>query len=70
MNAGLRMTTTNGSRFRGGGVQLGAFDILAIGGDDLRQLPLSMRKTNLARFRARRPERDFRRPVRAGWDRS
>jgi ATP-dependent DNA ligase len=28
-----------------------AFDVLAIGGDDLRALPLSMRKTNLERLR-------------------
>jgi ATP-dependent DNA ligase len=31
-------------------VYLYAFDILAMGGDDLWQLPLSMRKTNLARL--------------------
>jgi ATP-dependent DNA ligase len=37
-------------------VQLYAFDILALDGDDLRKLPLSMRKTNLARLLARRPE--------------
>ena len=30
-------------------VQLCAFDILVEGGDDLRKLPLSMRKANLAR---------------------
>ena len=30
-------------------VQFCAFDILAEGGDDLRMLPLSMRKTNLER---------------------
>src|SRR6185437_15215408 len=30
-------------------VQLYAFDLLAIEGDDLRSLPLTMRKTNLAR---------------------
>jgi ATP-dependent DNA ligase len=35
-------------------VQLYAFDILALEGDDLRGLPLSMRKTNLARLLARR----------------
>ena len=29
-------------------VQLYAFDILALGGDDLRKLPLALRKTNLA----------------------
>src|SRR6204780_109405 len=36
-------------------VQLYAFDILAADGDDLRKLPLSMRKANLARLLARRP---------------
>jgi bifunctional non-homologous end joining protein LigD len=40
-------------------VQLYAFDILALDGDDLRNLPLSMRKTNLARLLARRPEGIF-----------
>jgi ATP-dependent DNA ligase len=35
-------------------VQLCAFDILAEGDDDLRQLPLSMRKANLERLLARR----------------
>jgi ATP-dependent DNA ligase len=29
-------------------VQLYAFDVLALDGEDLRRLPLSMRKTNLA----------------------
>jgi ATP-dependent DNA ligase len=37
-------------------VQLYAFDILALDDDDLRGLPLSMRKTNLARLLARRPD--------------
>ena len=41
-------------------VQLYAFDIMAVGGDDLRDLPLSLRRTNLARLLARRPERHFR----------
>ncbi|WP_244554008.1 hypothetical protein [Bradyrhizobium arachidis] len=27
------------------------FDVLALGGEDVRQLPLSMHKTNLARLR-------------------
>jgi hypothetical protein len=36
-------------------VQLYAFDILALDGEDLRSLPLSMRKTSLARLLARRP---------------
>jgi bifunctional non-homologous end joining protein LigD len=37
-------------------VQFYAFNILAEGGEDLRKLPLSMRKTNLERLLARRPE--------------
>ncbi|MCK1315391.1 DNA ligase [Bradyrhizobium sp. 23] len=37
-------------------VQLYAFDVLAMGGDDLRQLPLHLRKTNLERLLARRPD--------------
>ena len=40
-------------------VQLYAFDMLAGDGDDLRQLPLSMRKANLARLLARRTEGIF-----------
>jgi ATP-dependent DNA ligase len=40
-------------------VQLYAFDILALDGEDLRGLPLSMRKANLARLLARRPEGIF-----------
>jgi bifunctional non-homologous end joining protein LigD len=47
-------------------VQLYAFDILALDGEDLRPLPLSLRKTNLARLLARR---HFRRTLRAGRDR-
>lgn len=34
-------------------IQLYAFDILALDGDDLRKLPLHLRKTNLARLLAR-----------------
>jgi bifunctional non-homologous end joining protein LigD len=37
-------------------VQLCAFDLLALDGDDLRDLPLSMRKANLARLLVRRPD--------------
>jgi bifunctional non-homologous end joining protein LigD len=40
-------------------VQLCAFDVLAIDGDDLRDLPLSLRKTNLQRLLARRPDGIF-----------
>src|SRR5215218_4115415 len=40
-------------------VQLYAFDILALEGDDLRKLPLHLRKNNLTRLLARRPEGIF-----------
>jgi ATP-dependent DNA ligase len=40
-------------------VQLYAFDALMLDGEDLRHLPLSLRKTNLARLLARRPEGIF-----------
>jgi bifunctional non-homologous end joining protein LigD len=40
-------------------VQLYAFDALVADGEDLRALPLSMRKTNLARLLARRPDGIF-----------
>ena len=47
-------------------VQLCAFDVLAMDGDDLRKLPLTMRKTNLARLLARRPEGIFVNPFEQG----
>ncbi|MCP3459733.1 DNA ligase [Bradyrhizobium sp. CCGUVB23] len=37
-------------------VQLYAFDVLAMDGDDLRALPLHLRKTNLERLLVRRPD--------------
>ncbi|MGY3036178.1 ATP-dependent DNA ligase [Bradyrhizobium sp. USDA 4354] len=37
-------------------VQLYAFDILVMGGDDLRSLPLHLRKANLQQLLARRPD--------------
>jgi bifunctional non-homologous end joining protein LigD len=37
-------------------ITLYAFDILALDGDDLRKLPLHLRKTNLARLLARRAD--------------
>jgi bifunctional non-homologous end joining protein LigD len=40
-------------------VQLCAFDLLALEGDDLRDLPLSVRKVNLARLLARLPDGIF-----------
>src|SRR5246127_3722114 len=47
-------------------VQLYAFDILALDGEDLRGLPLSLRKTNLARLLARRPDGIFVAPFEQG----
>jgi ATP-dependent DNA ligase len=47
-------------------VQLYAFDMLAGDGDDYRGLPLSMRKTNLERLLARRPEGIFIAPFEQG----
>jgi bifunctional non-homologous end joining protein LigD len=49
-----------------GEVQFCAFDILAEGGHDLRKLPLSMRKANLQRLLARRPEGIFVNPFERG----
>lgn len=46
-----------------------AASILALDGDDLRQLPLSMRKRDLARLLGTRSDGIFRRAVRAGRDR-
>lgn len=42
------------SRQHNDGVQFYAFDVLMSEGEDLRKLPLSMRKTNLARMLARK----------------
>jgi bifunctional non-homologous end joining protein LigD len=47
-------------------VQLYAFDILTLDGEDLRPLPLSLRKTNLARLIARRPDGIFVAPFEQG----
>jgi ATP-dependent DNA ligase len=47
-------------------VQLYAFDMLAGDGDDMRQLPLSIRKSNLARLLARRPDGIFVAPFEQG----
>ena len=47
------------SRQRDDEVQFYAFDMLVSDGDDLRKLPLSMRKTNLARLLARRVDGIF-----------
>jgi bifunctional non-homologous end joining protein LigD len=40
-------------------VQLCAFDVVAMDGENLREQPLSLRKTNLARLLARRPDGIF-----------
>ena len=50
-------------------LQLYTFDILALDGEDLRPLPLSLRKTNLARLLARRPDGIFVAPFERGRDR-
>ena len=50
-------------------VEFYAFDMLVSDGDDLRKLPLSMRKTNLARLLARRVDGIHVGTVRAGRDR-
>jgi len=47
-------------------VQLYAFDCLALDGEDLRALPLSLRKTNLAWLLARRPDGIFVAPFERG----
>ena len=47
-------------------VQLCAFELLAMDGDDLRRLPLSMRKANLARLLARWLEGIFLSPFEQG----
>jgi ATP-dependent DNA ligase len=47
-------------------VQLCAFDVLAMDGDDLRRLPLSMRKANLAQLLRGRPEGIFINPFEQG----
>jgi bifunctional non-homologous end joining protein LigD len=47
-------------------VQFCAFDILLQGGEDLRKLPLHLRKTSLARLLARRPEGIFVNPFERG----
>jgi len=47
-------------------VQLYAFDILALDGEDLRGLPLSLRKTNLAQLLRGRPDGIFVAPFEHG----
>lgn len=46
--------------------QLYAFDVLSLGGEDLRPLPLTMRKTNLARLLRGRPDGMFVAPFEPG----
>jgi bifunctional non-homologous end joining protein LigD len=47
-------------------VQLYAFDVLAMDGDDMRQLPLSMRNANVARLLRGRPDGIFVAPFEHG----
>jgi ATP-dependent DNA ligase len=47
-------------------VQFHAFDCLALGGDDLRRLPLYLRKQNLAQLLRGRPEGIFVAPFEQG----
>jgi ATP-dependent DNA ligase len=47
-------------------VQLCAFDVLALDGDDLHKLPLSMRKANLERLLRGRPDGIFINPFETG----
>src|ERR1700759_2346824 len=58
------------SNKQNGEVQLCAFDVLAMGGDDLRALPLSMRKTNLERLLRGRPDGIFVNPFEIRLNRS
>lgn len=51
-------------------LQLYAFDVLAMGGDDLRQMPLHLRKTNLGAAAGSPSGRDHRRAIRAPRDRA
>ena len=48
-------------------VQFCAFDIMVEGDDDLRKLPLHLRKMNPQRLLARRPEGVFIDPVETAW---
>jgi bifunctional non-homologous end joining protein LigD len=50
----------------GAEVQLCAFDILAVDGEDVRNLPLTMRKTNLERLLRGRPDGIFINPFEVG----
>ena len=54
------------SRRQDAEVQLYAFDMLALDGEDIRGLPVSLRKTNLARLLARRPDGIFVAPFEQG----
>ena len=47
-------------------VQFCAFDVLAVDGEDLRDLPLSMRKANLERLLRGRPDGIFVNPFESG----
>jgi ATP-dependent DNA ligase len=66
MTLGKRPAAVSHSRRHDEEVQLYAFDILALDGEDLRSLPLSMRKTNLARLLRGRPDGIFVAPFEQG----
>jgi bifunctional non-homologous end joining protein LigD len=63
---GIADFTALHSRLHDHEVQLCAFDILLEGDDDLRKLPLHLRKTSLQRLLARRPEGIFVNPFERG----
>jgi bifunctional non-homologous end joining protein LigD len=63
---GIPAFNTLHSRQHDDEVQLYAFDCLALDGGDTRGLPLSLRKTNLARLLARRPDGIFVAPFETG----
>jgi bifunctional non-homologous end joining protein LigD len=65
-SASMALPTSTRYIAASGEVQLYVFDILALDGDDQRRLPLSMRKTNLARLLARQPEGIFVAPFEQG----
>ncbi|MEY9387173.1 hypothetical protein ABIF65_005565 [Bradyrhizobium japonicum] len=71
---GVRSTQTNGLPFWTSGDKMAGFGsepamrpfLMALGGEDLRQLPLTMRKTNLARLLRVRPDGIFVAPFAGG----
>ena len=58
MSTAVRINALHSGK-QNGEVQLCAFDVLALGGEDLRALPLSMRHTNLEWLLRGRPDGIF-----------